>query len=95
MSRLPARIIKKKRERVHVHRHTRKQMHLVCACVHTCTHTHVLTSAYAHREHSHRQEKALEPQENIASNSMPIDAETWMKWVYLPEKRITESNWSS
>lgn len=56
---------------------------------------HVHVSAYTHREHNYRQEEVLEPQENITNDSMPIDAKTWMKWVYLPEKQITESNWSS
>ena len=67
------------------------------SCLHVCTRTrlHVHVSAYTHREHNYRQEEVLEPQENITNDSMPIDAKTWMKWVYLPEKQITESNWSS
>ena len=72
------------------------------ACVHTCTlisvhmctHIHMHMRVYTHREHNCRQEKFLESQENITNDFMPIDAKTWMKWIYLPEKQITKSNWS-
>lgn len=63
-------------------------------CAYMCTHRHVHMNVYTHREHNYRQEKFLESQENITNDFMPIEAKTWMKWIYLPERQITKSNWS-
>lgn len=62
-------------------------------CAYVYTHTHAYACIYTQGTQC-RQEKFLESQENITNDFMPIDAKTWMKWIYLPEKQITKTNWS-